>query len=410
MSARAQVVLLLALALHAVVVLSIVDSPRPLIWPLHNDTIHRLGPAADFYAVYHAGVNTRRGVSPYANNADGVTPPYYPFRYFPGLAFAAQAFTLASPPHTFVVWIGIVEALLAWLIVALRARMARKLEWALLASALLVSSPYFLELYMGQFTFAAVACCAIALLTDRPWLFAAGAVLKAFPVVALPAFLRRPLKRRVVIYTVAAVAAATVPFFLLRAPDFGRFVAVNLNPGGALDSGNCSSLMLLYLAATDLHVRLLVEHWSSTVAVMRVVVVAGCALLVVLKNPPPTVGASALLLAHFATYQHIWEHSVSGVVVIGALLLALADPSPRDRWFLWACLVVCALPTPFAIFDAKDPTIGNPATSWPRYGWYLIVLPKVVPTLGLFAWSVARITRSSARLQPSDVDLLQTVV
>src|SRR5262245_13623004 len=109
MAPRAQLALLAALAVHAVVVLSIVDSPRPIIWPLHNDTIHRLGPAADFYAVYHAGVNMRRGLSPYANNADGITPPYYPFRYLPGLGLAAEAFTALSPVRAYVVWIVILE-------------------------------------------------------------------------------------------------------------------------------------------------------------------------------------------------------------------------------------------------------------------------------------------------------------
>jgi glycosyl transferase family 87 len=392
MTARAQVVLLVALAVHAIVVLSIVDSPRPVIWPLHNDTIHRIGPAADFYAVYHAGVNMRRGLSPFANNADGVTPPFYPFRYLPGLALAAEPLTWLAPERAYLVWVVVLEALLAWLIVSLRAHVAER-RWVGLAVVLLLSSPYFLELYMGQFTFAAVACCAIALVAGRGWLFAAGSALKAFPIVALPAFLRRPRERSVVVWTAAAVLVCTVPFFIARPPDYQRFVAVNLNPGGALDSGNYSSLMVLYLAARDLDARWLLTHWAAAVGWLRIAVIAATVLLVVFKDPPPALGASALLLAHFATYQHIWEHSVSGVVVIAAVLAMLPVRSSHEDRILWACLIVCALPTPFALFDAKDPRMGDPTVTWPRYAWYLIVLAKALPTVGLLAWSVRRIAR-----------------
>jgi len=61
-------------AIHVAIVSSILVEERSLIWPLHNDTIRRYGRGADFYAVYHAGVNTRRGISPYMRNDDGVTP------------------------------------------------------------------------------------------------------------------------------------------------------------------------------------------------------------------------------------------------------------------------------------------------------------------------------------------------
>lgn len=57
--------LLPAVALHFYVVYTIVAQPlnvnryppssRSVIWPLHNDTAHRIGPAMDFFAIYHAG-------------------------------------------------------------------------------------------------------------------------------------------------------------------------------------------------------------------------------------------------------------------------------------------------------------------------------------------------------------------
>ena len=40
------------LLLHLGVVSGIITEGRPLIWPLHNDSVHRLGPGADFF--FHA--------------------------------------------------------------------------------------------------------------------------------------------------------------------------------------------------------------------------------------------------------------------------------------------------------------------------------------------------------------------
>ena len=78
---------------HVLIVTSILTQRRPIIWPLHNDTIHRIGPGSDFYAIYHGGVNLRRGVSPYHSDADGRTPFSYPYRYLPAVALGAQLLT-----------------------------------------------------------------------------------------------------------------------------------------------------------------------------------------------------------------------------------------------------------------------------------------------------------------------------
>ena len=87
----------LLVIVHLSIVFSVVTDDHSVIWPLHNDTIHRLGRGADFFSVYHAGMNLRQGVDPYAKNKDGRTPYFYRFRYLPIVAIAAQAFTAVSP-------------------------------------------------------------------------------------------------------------------------------------------------------------------------------------------------------------------------------------------------------------------------------------------------------------------------
>jgi hypothetical protein len=97
------------------------------------------------------------------------------------------------------------------------------------------------------------------------------------------------------------------------------------------------------------------------------------------------VGASALLLCHFLTYQHVWEHHMSGVCVLGAVLLTTRDRGKLLTVALVASLLLLSSPTLFGVFDvAKNPLAGDPSVQWPRYASYLIVLSKVIPTLVLY--------------------------
>src|SRR2546421_8820023 len=59
-------------------------SYRSPLWPLFNDSVHRQGPAGDFFALYHARVKAPRDESPY----DGAenprpTPHFFHYRYAP---------------------------------------------------------------------------------------------------------------------------------------------------------------------------------------------------------------------------------------------------------------------------------------------------------------------------------------
>jgi hypothetical protein len=127
--------------------------------------------------------------------------------------------------------------------------------------------------------------------------------------------------------------------------------------------------------------------------VARALTLAACCWLVwTSRTRQLALGAATLLLAHFVTYQHVWEHHLSGVLVLGALLLTLPGLSKRDDVVLFSGLILGALPTPFVFFDAvRDPTIWDPSISWPRYAIYVLVLSKAAPTLIFFLWSVRRL-------------------
>jgi hypothetical protein len=400
-------VFILALILHVIVVLSVLTQDRPIIWPLHNDTIHRLGKGADFFAIYHAGVNVSMGISPYEENDDGFTPYYHPFRYLPIVAYAAQPLTELEPMQAYALWVIILESALVLLLIALYLRYADKRIWLLSASLLVMSSPYFLELFMGQFTFLTVTLCALALLLPfGPAYFTASVLLKPLCLAVLPAFVR---DRRYWLHGISAivcVCAVSVPYFLRHPESWQVFADANFRPQGHFDTGNYGLVRLLGLIAYDLKIVWLAreDHWVPLISCLRVLTFGATSLVVLFgRNRNTVVGACALLLAHFLTYQHVWEHHMSAVIVIGALLLTVKH---RPAWFTTTVLLsmLClALPTPFGLFDTvKDRYVYDPSGDWPVYALYLLFLPKVVPTLTLFVASIVWLSR-----RPKDVPALE---
>ncbi|HVV53298.1 MAG TPA: glycosyltransferase 87 family protein, partial [Polyangia bacterium] len=263
----------LLVLVHVTAVVSIVRQPwnvapqaaaRSVLWPLFHDAVHRLGPGADFFALVHGGVNTARGQSPYdAEEPPQRTPYFYHYRYLPGPAKTlGRALARLVPRAAYVLWVVVMEAALAGIAALLWRRLRAAGDGgagrALGAVALLLlSTPYFLEAHMGQFTFVTMVLVTAALLLLEPAgaglaagiaaaaLFALAAELKVFPLVAAPAL----LKVRRGWWGLAGAAAL---FLLLDLPAFHaaprlyhQFVESNFAdaPNG-LDPGNHG---LLYL-------------------------------------------------------------------------------------------------------------------------------------------------------------------
>jgi hypothetical protein len=391
------VALIVLVSVHVSIAGSILLSPRPIIWPLHNDTIHRIGPGADFYAVYHGGVNIRRGVSPYESDYDGRTPFSYPYRYLPAVALGAQVLTLLPPRVAYFLWIGLLEALLGFLIFTLYKRVENKSLWLFLTALLLLNSPYFLEIYTGQSTFAAVTLTALAVMgSGGVVMYSLAVLLKVFPLVTLPALVKERRYWPQAMTAVALVLLTSVVYFSIYPRDLKAFLGANVASPFGHDSGNFGLLRLIDLVVFDLHVSPLIAHWNVLITVFSLLVLSAVTLIVWLsKSRDMVLGACALLLAHFVTYQHVWEHHMSGVVVIGCLLMTIKGEMRRWNPIVLTCLLLLALPTPYVLFDtARDSSIWDPAGSWPHYASYLVILPKVIPTLGLFVLCLTKLLQA----------------
>ncbi len=441
--------LALTLVAHGTMVASVLRQPfavsarpdreRAPIWWLHNDTVHRVGPAADFFAVYHAGECVTRGASPYAGQQPGERTPYYfPFRYLPLVAQTlGRAAAELAPRTAYWLWVGILELLLATFLLSFR-RCTRGWMCWLAAYVLLLSSPYFLEIYMGQFTFAAVSLTGLALLLTEPrpgvgarWSArAVGAVaytgavlLKVFPLVTLPALLR---VRRAWLLAAAALVITLVaggPHFLAHPEDWRRFHEANFGrPVAGINAGNYGFSYWLFILGRHVAPTWIDEHWSIVADTWRNAVLAVTVGLVLLARRPRLVlAAVALLLAHFVSYAHVWEHHMSAVLVLGLLLLREHWPAPRaDTALSLGCtagapaqratlssaaivsllaVLILALPTPFVFLDvAKDPSVVDPSVMWSSGARLLLAGSKALPTLALYIVAVATLCRRDGTL------------
>lgn len=387
-------------------------SGRFLTAPLCHDSARMNGPGIDFFAVYHAGFNARTGLSIYRplELSTGRTPYFFDYRYLPVVAMTLGRVVCLLPPLTaYRMWILLVEAVMWIAMFTAFRRLLRSTPGVIGWIALVVSTPYVLELHMGQFTFAAAGLLAIGVWmlerSDRamsPRLgrvgatvtIAAASLLKVFPAVSLIPFIRRRRWWGVAAGTGVMIAALTVPLFFSRPDDWLNFLDANqvAEPG----PGNFG-----FLYAAFLTIQLFGIPWSgalwSAIVLVGLVVVLGLAVLVVLCNRRSVFAAevSLLLLAQALASYQIWEHHMTGVMVAGALVLAAMldrpitpeggrDPwrIPPQAWFVAVSLVLVALPTPYALFD-PSPKL------WSSAQRMAIQWAKPIPTLILYASSIS---------------------
>jgi hypothetical protein len=410
------------------------DARRFVTWQLYFDSTHYNGPGIDFFAVYHAGVNDRTAVSPYSmyERFGGVTPYFFEFRYLPIVGSTlGRTVILMTPLMAYRAWVVTTE-LMFWFVALILLRglwrgPAGFVGWL----ALVVSTPFFLELHMGQFTFMTTALLGMALWlrrrgstpqASRVLRVAAGAVaamavlLKLFPAVALIAWVRR----RSMWLSLAAGAAFVVCCagspFLIRPQLWREFLSANTvvppNPG------NVGALYVLHLLAEHLGYAPTREGWVHVVQVALALFVGSAALVVVLSRRRALYAETGvLLLAQFLASFQVWEHYMSAAIVAGALLLldietrsdasapTARGPERLDRICAWVAavsLVLLALPTPFALF-------GEDLKSWTFLERMAVQVAKPGPTLVLYVTGLLWLSRegfawpgSARRNSPAD--------
>jgi hypothetical protein len=402
----------LVVCLHLVLLLAIVRQSVRLQPPsrsavmarLYHDVAQTAGPGADFFALYHAGVSAGRGRSVYeAGEAPATTPYYYPYRYLPITAQTVGRLAASlRPAAALLLWISITELVLAIFAVAVW----RAFEWTFKGLAavaiLLLSAPYWLELYMGQFTFVATTLTCIAVLqrgaragaSVPTLLLTAGSLLKVFPLVVLPALLRSRPARVTAALTVAVVVGTNLPLFVTDSGSGDAFWSKNfLGEPVGLDAGNHGLLYIVYLlgkmAWGDWHL----PTWGALTILWRLAVLGATTGIVLRARAARVETSSALLLiAHFISYFQVWEHHMSGAIVAGILLCAGLERSGGTRISPVALLgtAALALPTPFAL-------LGSDTSRWALLDRVAPPLSKAIPLVLLYGVGARALWRGPFR-------------
>jgi hypothetical protein len=393
---------------HIVLVLQVVrQQPREstsrhswAAW-LYHDVAFTRGPGADFFALYHAGLNSWRGVSVFEPDENPpVTPYYYPYRYLPFTAVTLGRLAATLPPETaWKAWLLAIELTLFAVVVATRRALCGAGPRLVTIAILLLSAPYWLELYLGQFTFVATAltCIAVLQLGVRPrasipaLLLTAGSLLKVFPLVVLPALVRSRPARLAAALMVAVVFGTNLPLFLTDSRSADAFWGKNfLGEPVGLDAGNHGLLYVAYLLGEMVWGGWHLPTWGAVTILWRVVVLGTTTAIVFRARHARIETASALLLiAHFISYFQVWEHHMSGAIVAGILLCSGLERSGRSPMVPLALIgtAALALPTSFAV-------LGSDPSSWTLLERLALPLSKAIPLVVLYAVGARAVWRA----------------
>ncbi len=381
----------------------------PVVPYFFDATVLSGGRGLDFYSIYQAGYNARYGRDIYENDpakAPSAVPYATPYRYLPIVAYTAgAALSLVSPLTAYKLWVVVIElALLACVVGAWRATRDRPLAMCL-AALWLAFTPFYLELFMGQFSMVQAMLIAGLLWLSAPpgahapapvlagglrdGLWIASILWKINTLVFAPVFLG--LRRfRALAGAALLVALTTLPYFLIF-PAHALDLLRN-NFGGSVSThelGNLGFRQLAFEFASAAGASSLVQtviQYAILGAVLGICLWFTFPTRLTLGTvlPPSTAGTPRLtfqagrlwlsgsvfapaqapmllclwLTGFFLVSPQIWEHHY--VMLLPALTFAFAQawnkPQARVVFLLW---LLIALPTPFGFIGLQPQIAAN---------------------------------------------------
>jgi len=417
-----RILLGLGIAFHVIVLISLFTGWLNVF---HNDAVRR-HQAADFFSVYQGAAHIWAGVSPYS--PEGVVPrvPYFfEYRYLPSVGYTFVApLLLFSPWPAYWLWIIVLELLLVFNIIFTR-QMTRDPSRANIATAMwLLFSPLYVELYMGQFSFAMGSMffwMAYGIWRGKsrmPWAaWIASVLLKTNSILFAPSFFRRGL--------MGILAACAVVVLVLNLPHFARIPSDArelADRNGGIGSGfytpmsHAGGMGVQALAAVvgysveqryeDDHASwlnlkppppnepvdarrraLLTLTWSA--------VIAALAATFFVKRFDLWVNLTVWMLAYFVIFPDVWEHHYSMLLPMLVLLYLhrprLAIPVILTWAFVAAPSLHVFIDTPLRIFEPAGYVpvdTFDPQTYWPAWASILYHTTKAVPVYVLFWYLV----------------------
>ena len=401
----ATIVLFAAVGIHCLMLVSL---KWGFLDPLFDDAMHRSGQAADFFAVYQAGTNLLDGVSIYSASPDRQSVPYfYPYRYHPFVAYTIGFASQFLPPFgAYGLWIILQEILLLLNIMLTRSLFSEERTKATATIFWLVFTPFYLELFMGQFSFAMTSLVFWAVVAwmrknvrqgDTWWTF--SLIVKSNSALFVPVLIRERRWKSLAIGVISAVALG-IPYFAAvpgTYDEFARNYTERLSMSTLLGNQGFSGLIGIVILrmsglwTDDLHLLgqrvVQMDQLMEIPVLLWTLIVLGSALYITVKATRHDGPELFLvwLLAFFLFYKHVWEHHYVMLLPVFVLLYyrMMTGHLHFPRPVFWSAFLVVALPTAFVFLD-RSPVLFDPELSWETWKSLLYHIPKPFAVLVLF--------------------------
>jgi hypothetical protein len=377
--------------------------------PLFSDTETHIGKGADFFAIYSSGHNFVHGITVYGPYQDGSGIPYaYPFRYLPSVGFSFGVLLSLVPPWSaYWGWVGLNECLLllnvllTWRLAPCRlSRLIGTFMW-------LVFTPFYIELFMGQFSLlmgSVVFWLGLAVHSDhRRGLLAtwtASLLIKTNSLILLPVAFQTGWFKQA-LKGMALAAALNLPYFLLTPGSWDTWSSnFDFAVSGQIadpHAGNLGLSSVQALLKGNAGQSVWAEIGRSLAALpWGLGIVAASLAVTALSGKRQVIPLIALwTCAYFLIHDEVWEHHYVMLLPV-LVLLVMFEPKLRPATVLVYALI--ALPTPYAAFQtmpAPEPRVWffDPQPYWSDIEIYVYHLSKVLPVLalwGMLGWRLAR--------------------
>jgi hypothetical protein len=462
----ARAVLVAGVVIHAVFVASYFTH-----WldPLFVEARDSYGQAGDYFGIYQAGDNLLHGISiydsrDYGDQAVRRVPYFYFYRYLPPTAYLAAIDALLLKPWTsYGLWVFCNELLLLLLLGSLLREPAGSRSTRLILAGLSLGfTPFYLEQWMGQFSFLMGVLLWLTFRAEMRgqagspsnprgrrrladtgrstgsgdrhrvgdaeppsesnsrrrfgdagfWGWTGAITLKSFPALFAFPYLRQGRYRRVAGAAIV-VLLVSAPYYAFHPHDLLHFAALNLRPlppemeksrYGMTAVAQLLGYHLLGARADhllDLGIR---QIRLAALPVYGWIALVGTVTLAVTWRTARRAPGALLLclwtLAFFLFFKDIWEyHHVMLLPVI--YVLALTGP---PRWPLLLGLVL-ALPTPYVLYASGWG--ASRVETWPLALALLHYGSMTLPTLLLYLWTLRKCLRAG-RTPEGNLAVLRT--
>jgi hypothetical protein len=359
----------------------------------------RKGQACDFFAIYQAGDNILCDKSLYLDTEGQSTPYSYPFRYLPFSGYILGVFFNNFEPFTaYFIWIVFLEFILT-IDIYLTLRLVKKSKNYLLSIIpWLIFSPYFLELYVGQWTFFLASLLFFTIYgllksKDIIYTFILAPLIKPNALIITPILIKQR-KWRLLIYSSIAILISSFLYFYFFKDDMSVFLE-NFENEMYSYGGNFGFKSLFYI----IYSRYLGLPFARSLFSLFVLTLGLYTLWLTFKSKDLIAQFTLWICFYFFIYTDVWEHHFVLMMPVFALIFTKLDLSKNlfnSKEILWIIIsfLLVSLPSPF-IFHFFF--VSNPPIEIDYLNPFYVIIYHMIKIIGvgiLYFWALNRIKRS----------------